>query len=147
DAGGGEPRSEARIKTFNGFHEANVAFADEVHQRKADAFIFAGDFDNQAQVGFYHVLASFFIARPDSVSQFNFLLRGKQFHLSDFGQVKAQTRSLFGVRLHADETEEYTLKFVVVIVLPGVLPARRTMQRNPRIAGINANSTIQFNSM
>ena len=49
------------IKTFNGFHEADVALADEIHQRKPDAFIFARDFDDKAQVGFNHQLTSLFV--------------------------------------------------------------------------------------
>ena len=89
---GGKLAALFRVKAFDGLHQADVAFADQIQQRQADALVVAGDFHDQAQVGLDHVFARFFVALLDPGGEFNFLLRREQFHLADFAQIKADGR-------------------------------------------------------
>ncbi len=85
---GGKLAALGRIEALDRFHQADVAFADQVEQRQADAFVVAGDLHDQAQVGLDHLLARLLVALLDARGQFDFLLRREQFDLADFAQVK-----------------------------------------------------------
>src|ERR1039458_5076265 len=64
-----------RVEAFDGLDKAHVAFTDQVQQWQADAFVVAGDFDHQAQVGLDHLLPRLFVSPLDPGGQFNLLLR------------------------------------------------------------------------
>ena len=89
---GGEFAALFRVKPLDGLHQADVALADQIQQRQADAFVIAGDFHDEAQVGLDHQFARLFVALLDARGQFDFLLRREQFHLADFAQVKLDGR-------------------------------------------------------
>ena len=84
----GEFGALGRVKPFDGLHQADVALADQIQQRQADALVIAGDFHDEPQVGLDHLFARLFVALFDARGQVNFLLRRQQFHLADFAQVK-----------------------------------------------------------
>jgi hypothetical protein len=58
---GGELRALIGVETLDGFHQAEVAFVDEVEQRQAEVLVFAGDLDDEAEIRANHVLASLFV--------------------------------------------------------------------------------------
>ena len=55
-----------RVKPLHGFHQADVAFADQIEQRQAEAFVIVRDFHDQAQVGLDHLFAGFLVALLDA---------------------------------------------------------------------------------
>ena len=81
-----------RVETLDPFHQADVAFIDEVEQRKAKALIVAGDFHDQAQIGPDHLLARLRVALLDAPGQFDLLFRRQQRRLTNFAQVKMKGR-------------------------------------------------------
>ena len=81
-----------RIESFDRLHQADVALVDQIQQRQAEILVIVGDFDHQAQVGLDHLFARFFVALFDAGGQFDFLLRGQQFDLADFAQIKLDGR-------------------------------------------------------
>ena len=85
---GGKFAAFGGVEALDGFHQTNVAFADEVKQRQADAFVIAGDFHHEPEVGFDHLLARFLVALFDAGGQLDFLLRGEKANLADFPQVE-----------------------------------------------------------
>ena len=89
---GGKLAAFFRVKALDGLHQADVAFADQIQQRQADAFVIARNFHDEAQIGLDHLLARLFVALLDFGGEFNFLLRREQFHLADFAQVKLDGR-------------------------------------------------------
>ena len=89
---GGELAALGRVEALDGLHQADVAFADQVQQRQADAFVVAGDLHHQAQVGLDHLLAGLLVALLDAGGQLDFLLRRQQFDLADLAQVKLDGR-------------------------------------------------------
>ena len=89
---GGKLAALGRIKPLDGLHQADVAFADQIQQRQADAFVIAGDFHDEAQVRLDHVFARLLVALLDAGGQFDFLLRREQFHLADLAEIKFDGR-------------------------------------------------------
>jgi hypothetical protein len=89
---GGKFAALGRVKPLDGLHQADVALADQIQQRQADALVIARDFDDQAQVGLDHLFARLFVALLDAGGQFDFLLGREQFDLADFAQVKLDGR-------------------------------------------------------
>ena len=83
----------AGIESLDGFHQPNVAFADQIQQRQADAFIVPRNFYDQPKVGFDHLLSRLFVAVLDSRSEFDFLLRRQQLYLSDFAKIELEGRA------------------------------------------------------
>ena len=81
-----------RVKTFDRLHQADIAFADQVEQRQSKIFIIVRNFDDDAQIGFDHLLARFFVAFFNAGCEFDFLLRREEFDLADFAEVKFDRR-------------------------------------------------------
>ena len=63
---GGKLAALGRIEPLDRLHQADVAFADQIQQRQADAFVVAGDLDDEAQVGLDHVFARLLVALLDA---------------------------------------------------------------------------------
>ena len=53
---------------------------------KAEAFVIARDFHDQAQVGLDHLFAGLFVALLDSFRQRDLFLWGQQLNLADFAR-------------------------------------------------------------
>jgi hypothetical protein len=86
----GKLRALAGIKLLDRAHQADVAFVDQVEQRKAVVLIVAGNFHDQAQVRLDHVFAGLRVAFLDSAGQLHFLFDGQEFCLADFTYVKME---------------------------------------------------------
>ncbi len=56
---GGKFISAAVFKFFNGFHQAHVAFLDQVQEGKAAVGVFLGNRDDKSQVGLDHFALGF----------------------------------------------------------------------------------------
>ena len=89
---GGELAALFRVEPLDGLHQTDVALADQIQQRQADALVVARDFHDEAEVGLDHLLARLLVALFDFCGQFDFLLRREQFHQADFAQVKLDGR-------------------------------------------------------
>ena len=56
-------------------HEADIALADQVQQGQSQVHVVLGDFDDQPQVGFDHLLAGTRITLPNAMSQLDLFPR------------------------------------------------------------------------
>jgi len=68
---GGELESFAPVKLFDGMHEAQIAFLDEIEQRKTRRLVLLGNRDHEAKVGL-HELPLGACAEPNYFAQFAF---------------------------------------------------------------------------
>jgi hypothetical protein len=57
------------IEPLDGLHQADVALADQIQQRQADALVIAGDFHDEPEVGLDHLFAGLFVAFFDAGGQ------------------------------------------------------------------------------
>src|SRR5262249_44374942 len=76
------------LKPFHSFHEANIAFANEVEERHAKAFVLARDLDDQPQIGLDHLLSCLFFATLNAVGKRRLFLLAEQIQLADLTQVE-----------------------------------------------------------
>jgi hypothetical protein len=74
---GGELAALFRIEALDGFHEANVAFGNEIGDGHAVVGIVLGDFNDQTEVCLDHVGSSLLIALMNALREFNLLFRGE----------------------------------------------------------------------
>lgn len=86
---GGELAALGGVEAFDGFHQADVAFVDEVEEGEAVVLVIAGDFDDQAEVGLDHVFAGAEVAGLDTGGEGDFLLRSEQGDLADLAQIQS----------------------------------------------------------
>lgn len=84
---GGELAAFVGVEALDGFHEADVAFRDEVEQGEAVVGVVLGDFDDEPEVGSDHVGAGSGVAYLDAVGELNFLIGGEEGGFSDFSEV------------------------------------------------------------
>ena len=63
----------ARFESFDGFHQAEVTFGDEVENRKATVFVVGGKFDHEAEVGLDHEFAGTTFSFADTAGNGEFL--------------------------------------------------------------------------
>ena len=90
---GAELAALVRVEALDGFDQAEVAFADEVHQRQAEIVVVLGDAHHQAKVRLDHVLARGFVAFEDAASERGFLFQRQQRRLADLVEVTPDRRA------------------------------------------------------
>ena len=91
---GGELATLGRVEALDGLDEAEVALADEVHERQAHLVVVVGDLNDQAQVGLDHVVAGGLVALLDAGGQLDLLLHRQQRCLADFVEVELEIGAL-----------------------------------------------------
>ena len=84
---GGEFSAFVGVESFDGLHEADVAFGDEVEEREAVVGVVLSDFDDEAEVGLDHVIAGALAAFFDFGGEFYLLFWCEERGLADFAQV------------------------------------------------------------
>jgi len=83
----GEFAALCGIEAFDGFHETDIAFGDEVEERHAEVCVIVGDFDDEAEIGADHQVAGGFVALLDFGGEFDFLFDGEQGDEADFAEI------------------------------------------------------------
>ena len=69
------------------FHQADVAFVDQVVERHALILILFGHRNHKAQVGFHQTLQRGLVAVADALGQFHLFVHREQFETADFGEI------------------------------------------------------------
>ena len=75
------------VKFLCRFHQADVAFVDQVVERHALILILFGHRNHKAQVGFYQTLQRGLVAVADALGQFHLFVHREQFETADFGEI------------------------------------------------------------
>ena len=75
---GAKARALFGVESFDGAHESEVSFFDEVGQRHAPAAVFFGDTDNEAEITADHAVACCGVVLVDDLPGQVFLLVGGQ---------------------------------------------------------------------
>ena len=91
---GGELAALGGVEALDGLDQAEVAFADQVHEREAHLVIIVGDFHDQAQVGLDHVIAGGLVSTLDAGCELDLFLHGQQRSLTDLVEVKLEVGAL-----------------------------------------------------
>ncbi len=84
---GGEFAALCGIETLDGFHEADIAFGDEVEERQAEVGVIVSDFDDEAEIGADHQGSGGFIALLDFGCEVDFLFNGEKGDEPDFAEI------------------------------------------------------------
>ena len=80
------------IETLDGFHQADVAFGNQIQQRQAKVGVIVRNFDHETQVRADHERPRFAVALFDFGGQFDLLLGGQKGDLPDLPQVDLYSR-------------------------------------------------------
>jgi len=91
---GRELAALARVKTFDGLDQADIAFANEVKERKAKILIVHRDLHDEPEIGGNHVVAGGLVAAADALRQLDFLLDRQEGGLADLLEVKLEVAAL-----------------------------------------------------
>jgi len=75
------------IEAFHGFHQADVAFRNQIEQREAKIAVVAGDFDDKAEVSTHHFGARFLVATFYAARQLDFFLWGQKRKFRNFPEI------------------------------------------------------------
>jgi hypothetical protein len=75
------------VKAFHTFHQADIAFADQVQEGESQVFVVTGNLNHQLEVGLDHFFASFFVPFLNAKRELDLFGGRQQLHLSDFRQV------------------------------------------------------------
>ena len=92
---GGEFHAAVRVEPIDGFHQADIALADEIEQRETVILVAAGNGHDEAQVGLDHMLAGLFIAVADFQCQLQLFFGREEVSAADL--VKIQLIDVSGV--------------------------------------------------
>src|SRR5262249_55692773 len=76
-----------RVKTFDRFHQTDVAFGNQVEQRQPEVRVTVPSLHYQPQVGASHKSTGLAIGLFDPSGELNLLLRGQERDLPDLAQV------------------------------------------------------------
>src|SRR3989304_1062827 len=86
---GGETEAALGVELFHRANQTEIAFLDEIEQRKAAVHVTAGYFDHEAQVAFDHALARLAVAFLRLARKKDLLLGGQQRRKTDLLKIDA----------------------------------------------------------
>ena len=83
----GEFAALCGIEAFDGFHEADIAFGDEVEEWHAEVCVIVSDFDDETKIGADHQGSGSFVAFLDFGRELDFLFDSEQGDEADFAEI------------------------------------------------------------
>ncbi len=75
------------VVALHPFHQADVAFVDQVQKRQPQPLIVAGDLDHQPQVGRDHLFTGLPVPAADAPGQRDFFFGRQQFNLANLAKI------------------------------------------------------------
>src|ERR1700726_3040213 len=88
-----------RVKAFDGLHQTNVSFRNQIEEREPEIRVVMSDLNDQPEVCFDHPRPSFLVALLNAGGKLDLLLRGQQRCLHYLSEVDLNAR--FKIVSHA----------------------------------------------
>jgi hypothetical protein len=86
-----------RVKTFDGLHQADISFRNQVEQRETKVRVVVRDLDDQAQVRTNHERARFAVALLDLRGELDLLIGRQERDLPDLAEINLYSSvAIFG---------------------------------------------------
>src|SRR4029077_19449667 len=76
-----------RVKAFDGLHQTNVSFRNQIEKREPQIRVVTSDLNDQSEVCFDHPSPSLLVSLLNACGQLNLLLRSQQRGLADLSKV------------------------------------------------------------
>src|SRR5258708_35691820 len=81
-----------RVKAFDGLHETDVSFRNQIEEREPKMRVVMSDLNDQSEVCFDHQSPSVLVSLFNTCRQLNLLLRSQQWGLHDLAKVNFDDR-------------------------------------------------------
>jgi hypothetical protein len=127
---GAEPEAAFVIELFDGLDKAQIAFFNDIGKGKPPMHIALPDTDDEAQVGFNHLLARLLVAGHDQLTEVLLLLKRQESRPADLPQITLKRIQALGPAGLFFRLIGNTRLFSVIRIIDGP-PPRFTHRKTP----------------